>query len=91
MTGSSIVAYILDKKGAYQAHLGFPGTAPDVLATSNLGYPDLLIGGPGFEFPVHRWDGKTCNFYRKVKDKEYAKLKMQSLEDLSKANIATIQ
>lgn len=91
MAASSIVVYILDKKGGYQAHLGFPGTIPDVLATANLGYPDLLIGGPGFEFPVQRWDGKTYNFYRKVKDRDYANLKKNSLEDLSKAYTATIK
>ena len=31
----------------------------DVLKTKGLGnWPDLLIGGPGFCFPVVRWNGK---------------------------------
>jgi hypothetical protein len=28
------------------------------------GYPDLSIGGPGFCFPVHRWNGRTYALQR---------------------------
>lgn len=28
------------------------------------GYPDLSIGGPGFCFPVHRWDGRAYALQR---------------------------
>jgi len=90
-TGSSIVLYIKDAKGAYIAHLGFPGTTPDALATVNQGYPDLLIGGPGFEYPVWRWNGKTYDFHRQVKDADYAKLKKQNVEEVSKAYQLTIK
>jgi hypothetical protein len=81
-TGSSIVLFIKNPAGVYSEHLGFPGTAPDVLATQSKGYPDLLIGGPGFEFPVLRWNGKTYNNFRMVKEQEYNKLKKASLETL---------
>ena len=90
-TGSSINAFIAGKNGGYQSNLGFPGTIPNVLPTANLGYPDLLIGGPGFEFPVQRWNGKAYDYYRTVKDREYEKLKMTSLEKLSKAYTETIK
>jgi hypothetical protein len=83
-TGSNVVLYIKSATGNYISHLGFPGTAPDILTTANMGYPDLLIGGPGFEFPVFRWNGKTYDNYRTVKDKDMEKLKRTSLEDLSK-------
>jgi len=83
-TGSSIVLFIKNANGTYTEHLGFPGTTPDVLATSSQGYPDLLIGGPGFEFPVWRWNGKTYNYYKKVTDKEYEKLKKVNIEALKK-------
>lgn len=91
MTGSSIAAFIADINGAYQFHLGFPGTLPDVLATGNLGYPDLLIGGPGFEFPIQRWDGKTYKYHRRINDKDFEKLKKTSLEELSKLYTDTIK
>lgn len=81
-TGSSIVLFIKNPAGGYSENLGFPGTAPDVLATTSKGYPDLLIGGPGFEFPVWRWNGKTYSHFRTVKDKDYDKLKKANLETL---------
>jgi hypothetical protein len=40
---------------------------PEFQKTFNLGYPDLLIGGPGFEQLVWRWNGKEYQFYKKVK------------------------
>lgn len=90
-TGSSIILYIKNAAGVYAPQLGFPGMAPDVLTTANLGYPDLLVGGPGFEFPVLRWNGKTYNNHRVVKDKDYEKLKKTSLEESSKAYQETIK
>ncbi len=39
---------------------------PEFQKTFNLGYPDLLIGGPGFEQPVWRWNGKEYQFYKTV-------------------------
>lgn len=81
--GSSVVLYI-KTAGTYKDNLGFPGMAPDVLATVSQGYPDLLIGGPGMEFPVWRWNGKTYNFHRNVKNENYEKLKKVSLESISK-------
>lgn len=83
-TGSSVVLYLKNAAGNFTTHLGFPGTAPDILSTVNLAYPDLLIGGPGFEFPILRWNGKTYDNYKKVKDKDLEKLKRTSLEDQSK-------
>ena len=85
MTGSSIVVFIADKNDTYKANLGFPGILPDALATTNAGYPDLLIGGPGMEFPVWRWNGKEYDYLKEVKDADYEKLKKTSIEDLSKA------
>jgi hypothetical protein len=85
MTGSSIIVFIADKNDVYKMNLGFPGTLPDVLATANAGYPDLLIGGPGMEFPVWRWNGKEYDFFKQVKDADYEKLKKTNVEDLSKA------
>ncbi|MFY7838725.1 MAG: hypothetical protein ACOVP7_00560 [Lacibacter sp.] len=90
-TGSSIMLYIKNAAGTYVQHLGFPGMAPDVLTTANLGYADLLIGGPGFEFPVMRWNGKTYANHRSVKNADYEKLKKTSLEAYSKTYQESIQ
>jgi hypothetical protein len=90
-TERSITLFIKDAKGIFVNHFGFPGITPDALATLSQGYPDLLIGGPGLEYPVLRWNGKTYAFNRNVKDADYAKLKKQSIEDVSKAYQLTIK
>ena len=90
-TGSSISLFIKDAAGIYTDNFGFPGTIPEALITANLGYPDLLIGGPGFEFPVWRWNGKMYKDYKTVKDKDYGKLKTTSIDALSKTYQQTIK
>ena len=90
-TGSSIALFIKNSAGVYTLNLGFPGTMPEALATSNQSYPDLLIGGPGMEFPVLRWNGKEYDNYKTVKDADYGKLKTTSVEEISKAYQATIK
>lgn len=37
---------------------------PNFLATKSGGWPDMEIGGPGFCFPVQRWNGKGYAFHR---------------------------
>ena len=86
-TGSSVVLFIKPSGGRYQKNLDFPGAPPDVLTTANLGYPDLLIGGPGFEFPVWRWNGKAYDHHRKIKDADYEKTPKTGLEAVSRAYV----
>lgn len=62
--GASVVLFIKDAAGKYQTNLGFPGVTADPQAEKSKGYPDLLIGGPGFCFPVWRWNGKAYDFHR---------------------------
>jgi hypothetical protein len=67
MAGQNVVLYIKNKQGVYRMNLGFPGVDPQPLKTGFGGYPDLLIGGPGFDFPVWRWNGKEYVFYKTQK------------------------
>jgi hypothetical protein len=83
MTGSSIELYIKKAGGMYKANFGFPGTVPVALLTGNAGYPDLLIGGPGFEFPVWKWNGTQYVFSKKMKETVLTKLKTVQVEDMS--------
>lgn len=91
MTGSSIVLYIKKTGKKYEANLGFPSTLPDVLPTGNGGYPDLVMGGPGFEFPVWRWNGKQYDLLKTIKEKELLRLKPVSIEEVSQAYQKTIK
>jgi hypothetical protein len=90
-TGSSIVLYIKNAAGKYEMNLGFPGMIPDVLTTVYKGYPDLVVGGPGFEFPVFRWNGKIYDNYRTINDSVYGKTKMKSVGELSKEYQKTLK
>jgi hypothetical protein len=63
-TGSSVVLFIQDEGKKYQQNLGFPGASADPKAEKSKGYPDLVIGGPGFCFPVWRWNGTAYAFLR---------------------------
>lgn len=82
--GSSVVLFIKNSLGVYEMNLGFPGMTPDILTTVNKGYPDILVGGPGFEYPVLRWNGRVYDNYKSVKDTEYERLKKTSADELSK-------
>jgi hypothetical protein len=81
--GSSVVLYIRKPTGSYATNLGFPGTAPDLMPTSYKGYPDLFIGGPGFEFPIWRWNGKEYAYLKKIKEQELQKIKVKSIDEIS--------
>jgi len=65
MAGSSAVLFIRGTRG-YSTNLGFPAASAEPMATKNLGYPDLLIGGPGFCFPVWRWNGEEYEYLENV-------------------------
>ena len=48
-----------DARGAWRLMTGGSGV-PEPLKTKGAGgYPDLSIGGPGFCFPVQRWNGRA--------------------------------
>lgn len=83
MAGADIVLFIKNEKGVYEKNLGFPGLIPDALSSSNKGYPDLVIGGPGFEFPVWRWNGKQYDLHRRIKNEELKTIKTKSIEAMS--------
>jgi hypothetical protein len=59
MAGSSVVLFIKEKSGHYKSELGFSGVIAEERKAKSPGYPDLLIGGPGFCFPVWHWNGKA--------------------------------
>lgn len=48
--------------------MSFPGILP--IAIPN-GYPDLIIPGPGFEFPVWLWNGKEYVLHRRANSEAY--------------------
>lgn len=87
--GNKALIYMKSPAGAYQLSATIDGSM-SILPTANLGYPDLLAGGPGFEFPVYRWDGTTYQYNRIIKDADYEKNNPIDIADYSKAYSETI-
>lgn len=57
MVGMGYALVSKQANGTWRMMSSGPGI-PTVLATRGAGnWPDLEIGGPGFCFPVHRWNG----------------------------------
>ena len=62
-TGSAVTVFIKHSSGIWQPNLGFPGIYK-ILKTKNLGFADILIGGPGVCLPVWRWNGTAYGLYK---------------------------
>lgn len=84
-TGEGFELYQQTKAGSFVkcADVGGQGS-PTFLSSSNLGYPDFLVGGPGFEFPVYRWNGKTYKYSRQIKDAALKNKTIIGLDSLRK-------
>lgn len=63
-TGTGYAIVSKQASGGWKLITGGPGI-PNVLATKGAGgWPDIEIGGPGFCFPVERWNGKEYGLHR---------------------------
>jgi len=65
MAGVLLNLYVRNSAGQWKPQFGFPGMY-EILKTGNQGYPDIEIGGPGFCFPVWRWNGREYALYKHV-------------------------
>ena len=81
--GSNVLLFIKNKQGVYQSNFGFSGSMPLVLTTVSKGYPDLVIGGPGDELPIWRWDGRQYFFHRKISRSILEKKKSFSIKQMN--------
>lgn len=64
MTGQSFWIVSKQANGTWRlitSQIGIPTFLPRRAAT---GWPDIEIGGPGFCFPVQRWNGREYAFHR---------------------------
>lgn len=65
--GAAGAGYALLSKqagGSWRLMSSGSGMVEPLKARGVAGYPDLLIGGPGFCFPVRRWDGRAYTLHR---------------------------
>jgi hypothetical protein len=92
-TGQDFILYIKNSKGNFERDPELGGGIAMILLSKNSGYPDIAIGGPGFEFPICRWDGKKYKYLKKLKDAdlENDKIKYMDLAECSKLYIDTLK
>lgn len=63
--GAELSLLIKSGKGHWKVNLGFPAGGYKLLTTRNMGFPDIEIGGPGFCFPVWRWNGSQYAIFKR--------------------------
>lgn len=64
MTGQGFTLLSRQPNGAWKEITSSQGI-PEVLKTKGAGgWPDIEIGGPGFCFPVYRWNGRSYEVQR---------------------------
>lgn len=59
MTGTGFAVVSKQPGGAWKLITQSEGVATFLPRRAAKGWPDLEIGGPGFCFPVHRWNGRA--------------------------------
>jgi hypothetical protein len=59
MTGQSFWVVSKQPAGTWRLITSEVGIATFLPRATKRGWPDLEIGGPGFCFPVHRWNGRS--------------------------------
>lgn len=65
--GAAGAGYALLSKGAdggWRLMSSGAGMVEPLKSRGSAGYPDLSIGGRGFCFPVHRWNGRAYALHR---------------------------
>ena len=85
-TGQDFILYIKNSKGNFERDPELGGGFAMILVSKNPGYPDIAIGGPGFDFPICRWDGKKYKYLKQLKDADLhsGKIKYMDLSECSK-------
>lgn len=92
ITGDNVIStlFIKDTQGHYISNFSFTGSLI-ILPNTTKDFPDLAIGGPGFEFPVWRWNGKTYDYNRKITDNKLMDAKPLFIAEGSKLYTETIK
>ncbi|MGM5470130.1 hypothetical protein ACS386_07620 [Flavobacteriaceae bacterium LMO-SS05] len=68
ISGDNVIStlFIKDNLGHYNANFGYSGSLI-ILPNSSKDFPNIALGGPGFEFPIWHWNGKNYinrHYYR---------------------------
>ena len=91
--GENFSLFAKNDTGKFEKQTELGGGIAMILNTVNKGYPDIAVGGPGFEFPIYRWDGKKYKYQSILKDADLQsnKVKYKDVADYSKAYSETLK
>lgn len=88
--GSSIMLLIPTVRG-YKRNFNFEGLVPGALRPyTSPDYPELLMGGPGFSFPIWKWDGQEYRYRRRISDTQLGDIETENIMAISQAYQKTI-
>ena len=83
-TGQGVALFTKNSQQAYELQPEVAGGIAVILDSKTNGYPDLVIAGPGFEFPLYRWNGRIYTYTRNISDDELQNASTRRVEDLAK-------
>jgi hypothetical protein len=83
-TGEGVALFIKNSQQAYEHQVEVAGGIAVILDTQTNGYPDLVIAGPGFEFPLYKWNGKSYVYTRNISDDDLQNATTRTVEDYAK-------
>lgn len=84
-TGQGVALFMKNSAGVYEHQEEVAGGIAVILGTQSHGYPELVIAGPGFEFPLYRWNGKHYTYVRTISDDDLQNAESSMVEEASKA------
>ncbi|TAN45920.1 MAG: hypothetical protein EPN22_00820 [Nitrospirae bacterium] len=68
--GACLSLFVKNSKGKYELIFDLPSIGYERLKTTNKGYPDLILAGPGFCHAVLRWNGMKYLHFKNLPDIE---------------------
>lgn len=69
-TGEGFTLFMKDKNGKYHTLFVLETGIPSVVKSKTKGFFDIVVGGPGFEFPLYAWNGTQYKFLKSISDSE---------------------
>ena len=83
-TGEGVALFVKNSQQAYEHQVEVAGGIAVILDTPTNGYPDLVIAGPGFEFPLYKWNGKSYTHTRNISDDDLQNANTRTVEEYAK-------
>lgn len=83
-TGEGVALFMRNSAGVYEQQEEVAGGIAVILDKHSNGYPELVIAGPGFEFPLYRWNGKSYTHVRNISDDELQSAQTALVEEASR-------